>query len=285
LVASREAAAPIGPQLPVEVVRHARHDRVLASFIDNVWNEVGRCAACHSPDRNQKQVREHGEQVSWIKLRDPRATLDHLLEYELIDVDHPERSLLLRKPLMQVKHGGGQKMVIGDRTYKQFRRFIDDYAALVHGKYKSARDLPQPGSETAQTTEIWLKFTDVPAEFDKLLLQVDLHRWTDAGWSKERVATSDRPVFGGGKAWQHSLVLVAPRGSPWAERLSQQKLPPGKYLAKLYLDRTGKLTRDDKAELGAEELVGEVEIQSNWPAGYGQMTVARFPQRNPSRGN
>jgi hypothetical protein len=26
---------------------------------DNVWSEVGRCAACHSPDRNQKQVEKN----------------------------------------------------------------------------------------------------------------------------------------------------------------------------------------------------------------------------------
>jgi len=277
LVAAREAAAPIGPQLPAEVVRHARQDRVLASFIDNVWNEVGRCAACHSPDRNQKQVREHGEQVSWITLRDPRATLDHLLEHELIDIDHPDQSMLLRKPLMQVKHGGGQKMVIGDRTHKQFRRFINDYAATVQGKYKTEKDLPPPVSEVSQVTEIWLKFTDVPANFDKQLLQVDLHRWTGSEWSKERVATSDRLIFGGGKLWQHSLSLVASRGSKWAAELPQQKLPPGKYLAKLYLDRAGKLGRDQNAELGEDELVGQVEIQSNWPEGYGQMTVAKFP--------
>ena len=54
----------IGPQVPGEVIRHTRKDRVLASFIDNVWTELGQCAACHSPDRNQKQVKEHGEQVS-----------------------------------------------------------------------------------------------------------------------------------------------------------------------------------------------------------------------------
>jgi len=277
LIAARERVSPIGPQLPVEVVRHARQDRVLASFVDNVWNEVGRCAACHSPDRNQKQVREHGEQVSWIKMRDPRATLEHLLEHQLIDVDHPEQSLLLRKPLLQVKHGGGQKMVVGDRTYKQFRQFIDDYAATVRGSYKTSQELPSPGKEVAQATEIWLKFSDVPAAFDKQLLQVDLFRWTGAEWSQERVATSDRLVFGGGKLWQHSLSLVAPRGSPWATELSAQKLPSGKYLAKLYLDRDGKLGRDYRAELGQDDLVGQVEIHSSWPAGYGQMTVVRFP--------
>lgn len=277
LLAARDAAAPIGPQLPVEVVRHARQDRVLASFIDNVWNEVGRCAGCHSPDRNKEQTSKHGAHISWIKLSDPRATLEHLLEHELIDVEHPEQSLLLRKPLMQVKHGGGQKMVVGDRTHKQFRRFIDDYAATAHGKYKSAQDLPPVSAEVSQTTEIWLKFSDVPAELDKVLLQVDLHRQEENGWSKERVATSDRLIWGGGKLWQHSLSLVAPRDSNWAKQLAGQKLPPGKYLAKIYLDRAGKLVKNPDAELGAAELAGQVEIQSNWPSGYGQMTIVKYP--------
>lgn len=35
----------VGPKVSDEVIRHARKDRVLASFIDNVWTEVGRCAA------------------------------------------------------------------------------------------------------------------------------------------------------------------------------------------------------------------------------------------------
>jgi mono/diheme cytochrome c family protein len=70
-MAAKGDAAPIGPTISNEVIRHARRDRVLASFIDNIWTEVGRCAACHSPDRNQKQVKEHGDQVSWIKLNDP----------------------------------------------------------------------------------------------------------------------------------------------------------------------------------------------------------------------
>jgi hypothetical protein len=33
----------------------------------------------------------------------------------------PEKSLLLMKPTVQIKHDGGQRMVIGDRTYQQFR--------------------------------------------------------------------------------------------------------------------------------------------------------------------
>ena len=144
----------LGPSIPDEVIRHARTDRVLASFIDNVWTEIGRCAACHSPDRNQKQVAKHGEQVSWITLGDPQATLDYMLEADLIDADTPEKSLILLKPTMQVKHGGGQKMVVGDRTYKQFHRFAEDYAATIGGKYKSADELPEAGEEVSLTSGI-----------------------------------------------------------------------------------------------------------------------------------
>src|SRR5687767_8736678 len=60
LAAAKTGDAKLGPSVDDEVIRHARKDQVLASFLDNVWSEVGRCAACHSPDRNQKQVKEHG---------------------------------------------------------------------------------------------------------------------------------------------------------------------------------------------------------------------------------
>lgn len=277
LLAEREKAAPAGPELPAEVIRHARRDRVLASFIENVWSEVGRCAACHSPDRNQKQVEKHGEQVSWIKLRDPEGTLSYMLEAGLIDTEEPDQSLLLLKPTMQIEHGGGQKMVIGDHAYKQFRRFIDDYAAVVRGKYVKADQLPESSDEISLVTEIWLKIEGVPSQYDKMLLQADLYRRTDSGWSEYRVATSDRPVFGAKNLWQHSLSLTAPRESKWADELPAGRLPSGRYLVKLYIDRTGKLQRDFTAELGDEDFVGQVEVESRWPAGYGRMTVVKFP--------
>ncbi|MBI1900234.1 MAG: hypothetical protein HYS13_03840 [Planctomycetia bacterium] len=280
LLTAKAASEPIGPALPAEVIRHARQDRVLSSFIDNVWSEVGRCAACHSPDRNQKQVKEHGEQVSWITLRDPAATMQYMLEAGLIDPEEPENSLILLKPTMQVKHGGGQKMLVGDRTYKQFRRFLDDYAAVAKGMYQKAEDLPRPSDEVSKVSEIWLKLTEVPAGYDKLLLQVDLYRREGDGWSKTRWATSDRAVFGQGKLWQHSLTITAERGTQRADEIRRTPaLPRGRYLVRIYVDKTGKLARDFKAELSAEDLVGEVEVDTAWPAGYGSMTAARFPAR------
>ncbi len=272
-----KSSEPIGPQVPDEVIRHARQDRMLASFIDHIWNEVGRCAACHAPDQNQKQVKEHGQQVSWIKLNDPQGTLDHMVDAGIINSDDPLESMLLTKPTMQLEHGGGQKMVIGDRTYKQFRRFIDDYASVVNGKYSATDDLPEDSDEVSLVTDIWFKLTDVPAKYDQMLLQVDLYRWTDDGWSEHRVASSDRLVFGKGKLWQHSLSLTAPRGSEWTDQMKSKRLAGGRYLAKLSIDQTGKLQQDFRAELGEQDFVGQVEVDSQWPAGYGSMTVVAFP--------
>ena len=211
LLAAKSNGDQLGAALPAEVIRHARRDRVLNSFLDNIWSEVGRCAACHSPDRNQEQVKKHGEQVSWIKLGDPQATLDHLVENELIDIENPEKSLLLQKPTEQVKHGGGQKMMLGDRSYRQFKRFLDDYAAVVQGRYRAAHELPAPAVEVSQVSDIWLKLENVPAKFDKLLLRVDVFRVEKKGAAVTRVATGDRAVFGGGQLWQQHLTLTAPR--------------------------------------------------------------------------
>lgn len=275
LLAAAKSGGDNPLKVPAEVIRHARKDRVLTSFMENVWVEAGRCAACHSSDRNQEQVKKHGEKVNWMKPGDPQATLDYLLEAGLIDVDSPEESMILLKPLLKVKHGGGQKMVVGDRSYQQFRRFLDDYSASAKGEYKSAGDLPEPDSEVGVMTEIWFKLTDVPAKYDQQLLQVDLHRWEGKGWSKHRVATSDRPVFGKGQLWQHSLELVAPRGSAWAKEIKQEKLPAGKYLAKVYIDQKGKLAKL-RVTLDESDVVAEIEINSSWPAGYGAMTSTGF---------
>ncbi|HUG68574.1 MAG TPA: hypothetical protein VMM76_12545 [Pirellulaceae bacterium] len=280
LTAANTSDSALGPTVPDEVIRHARKDRVLASFIDHVWSEVGRCAACHSPDRNQAQVKEHGEQVSWIKLQDPQATLDYMLEAELFDLTTPSESLLLLKPTMQVEHGGGQKLMVGDRTYKQFRRFIEDYAAVAKGTYQTTDALPGASKEIAQASDIWLKLTNVPTRFDKQLLQIDLYRWDQDSdrWSRDRWATADRAVAGDRNRWQQHISITAPRASERATLIrGEPRLPPGKYLAKIYIDQTDKLKTQFPTELTHDDFVGQVEIESSWQSGYGRMTAAEFP--------
>ena len=187
-----------------------------------------------------------------------------MLDAGLIDVETPEESLLLAKPTIKVEHGGGQKMLVGDRSYMQFRRFLDDYAATAAGKYRSRDELPRPVEEISEVS----------------LVQVDLYRQEGDGWSKERWATSDRAVFGKGRLWQHSLSLTASRGSERAREICRRRsLPPGRYLVKIYVDQAGKLAKDFRAELSDADLVGEVEVESQWPEEYGAMTTARFPAR------
>lgn len=271
----------IGPRVPVEVVRHGRHDQVLAAFVEHVWSESLRCAACHSPRLNTEQVKKHGERVSWIVPEDPEATLQKIIDQGLIDLDKPAQSLILQKPTMQVEHGGGQKMLIGDRTYQQFLAFIEDYAASTKGEYRTTKDLPTPLAEVGRATEIWFKLTDVPEAFDKQLLRVDLYRGDASqpgGYSKVRWATGDRAVFGKGRLWQQHLTLTAPRDTQLAKDLiAKPTLPPGKYRVVVLVDRTGRLEKNPQGTLTEADRVATFEIESKWPSGYGAMTAAKLP--------
>jgi hypothetical protein len=104
-----------------------------------------------------------------------------------------------------------------------------------------------------------------------------LYAWDEAkkAWEAEPVATSDRGVWGKGKLWQHTLTLLATKDSERAKRWKRGKpsLPAGKYLVKVYVDREDRLAKDWKATLTKGDYVGQAEVTSRWPTGYGSMTV------------
>jgi len=273
-----------GPPRPVEVIRHARTDRLLASFEENIWSQRFRCSGCHSPSgtENAKLVAEHGEQVSWLK-ETAEGTMRYLLDSENVNVKQPERSRLLLKPLNEIKHGGGQKMLAGDMTYKAFRAFLDDYAKTVGDRYASAAELPKLKSSPQMFgTEIWLKLNNTPPEWADKLLQVTIFAWdtNQNSWESNPIAISDRGVWGKGKLWQHNLALLAERDSARARQWAQPKpsLAPGRYLLKVHVDANERLKSDWNAALGAAEFVGETVIESKWPKGYGRMTVLESSQ-------
>jgi hypothetical protein len=265
----------------VEVIRHARTDKLRESFEKNFWSERFRCMICHAPSGadNAKLVVEHGERVSWIKPEGAEATMRYLTSSKLINTSQPGRSLLLRKPLQDgVKHGGGQKMVPGDMTYKAFRTWLEDYAAVVGDKYAKAADLPTSKDGLQHCgSEIWLKLESTPPNWDERLLQVTVYAWDAQNkvWEREPVAVSDRAVSGALKLWQHNLILLAAPGSPRARSWENGRpvLPAGKYLLKVHVDTKGRLGRDWKSEMDEGECVGQVEIETRWPEGYEQMTV------------
>jgi hypothetical protein len=269
------------PEKPNEVIRHGRKDRVLESFEQNVWAMRFRCMSCHieGTPENDKLVKEHGPRVAWMKKGGAAATMTYLLnETKLLDTESPEKSLLLLKPLGEVKHGGGKKFLPGDQGYKAFRGWIEDYAAIKNGTYKQADDLPKPATDRAQFgSEIWLKLNDTPPEWGDKLLSVSVFAWDEKakGWEAEPIAFSDRGVWGQGKLWQHTLTLAVPKDSELAKKWKRDKpmLPPGRYLLKVYVDSRRRLAKDWKATLGDDDYAGRLEFQARWAEGYGQMTV------------
>ncbi len=267
------------PALPVEVIRHARKDRVQASFETNVWTWRFRCMNCHTEGtpQNDKYRKEYGDRVAWVKKDGPSATLDYLIASKLIDPDKPEQSLLLRKPLGE-KHEGGLKFVVGDDAYKGFRTWIEDVAAIRGNKYATAKDLPPTDAGPARFgTDIWLKVTNCPPAWGDKFLQARVFAWDEKakGWESVPVALSDRIVSGKGKLWQHNLTLLAAKDSDRAKawRAGRPALPEGKYLVKVYLDAGGKLAKDWRAVLGDDDFVGQVEFVAKWRDGYGAMTA------------
>lgn len=280
--APKLAAAELAqPRRPNEVIRHARTDRVLDSFTRNVWSQRERCLWCHSAQggNNAKLVAEHGEEVTWMK-GSPEETMRYLASTRILNLKAPEKSLLLTKPTNQVKHAGGQKMLVGDMAYKGFRAWVEDYARTVEDKYGKASELPRDGGPEYFGSKIVLKITGTPPAWADRMLQVNVHAW-DAkknAWEAEPVATSDRAVWGKGKLWGHALWLMAPRGSDRARAWSSGKpsLPNGRYLVRAYLDLQGKLQRDWKATLGRAEFVGEAELTTGWPEGETTIEASRL---------
>ena len=253
----------VGIELDDKLIRHLRSDRVLARFTDNIWSVMGQCINCHSPERNQRQVKKHGEQMSWITPHDPQATLNYLLDAGLIDMDDPDASEIRTKPTVIVEHGGGPKFPVGSATDKRFLAFLRDYEKVSKDEYKSNRQLPGRPGEYTRLTEHHLRLTHLPEEWAGKLLRVDLFARTDDGWSKQRVATADSSVAPKPLIWQNPLWSTAKEKSHLAERFSE-----GRYLARIYLDRNDRLKQDADSQFAKADIVATLEIGGTWDLGW-----------------
>ncbi|MBX9680757.1 MAG: hypothetical protein K2X38_18530 [Gemmataceae bacterium] len=269
-----------GPERPIEVVRHARKDRVLESFENTIWAMRFRCMSCHieGTAENRELVEKHGPRVAWFKKDGPAAALEYLAASRLIDVERPEKSLLLTKPLNEVEHGGGKKFIKGDQGYRAFLAFVEDFARIKKNSYPDAASLPAARDTLLHFgSESWLKISNTLPDWGDRILQVNVHAWNAnaARWDASPIATSDRQVFGKGKLWQHSLTLMTPKDSELAKAWKNGKpsLAQGKYMVKVYVDLRDRLGKTPDAVLGKGDFVGQVEIQSAWPEGYGRMTA------------
>jgi len=277
----------VGTSLPPEVIRHARNDRVLSSFIDNIWSEMGRCINCHNPQRNRQKIGRNGftkedvDAISWIVPSDPAATLRELVDSGNIDTNDPSASPVLTKPSGLEEHGGGPKFFPGSQTYRNFLAFLTDYADMTSGMYKSASDLPASPKEITLLSEQQLRITDIPVAFSDMPLQVDLYRRTPGTqkWSTQRWATGFSRVNGKRHVWQNPILVTAPTDSALANEFRERKLlPPGEYRIRILIDRSRKTEKDSTYELGDAEFVAETHISGPWKPGYQPPKIVAFPK-------
>jgi hypothetical protein len=287
LAAAKTDSDQLGPAIPVEVIRHNRKDRVLRSFIENIWSETGRCVSCHSPELNRNKIGRNGytkedvDAISWVVPRDPAATLEKLVDTGNIDLEDPADSQVLTKPLGLVDHGGGPKFAVGSRTDKNFRRFLNDYAAVVRGEYEQAEQLPKQSAEVSVPTNQHLRIVDLPERFGRNLLRADLYRIEGDRVSAAPWATAENPIVGKRRMWQSLVFAVAPRGSDRAKGLRpDHSLPEGRYLVKIYIDRDDKTKEDRDYQLGQREFYGQVVTRGEWKPGYQPPMIVRAPAKD-----
>jgi hypothetical protein len=269
LAAAEPKGKAAGPSAPVEVIRHARKDRLLSSFVENIWTERNRCVHCHAPgeppnakaaENKRNWVKKYGEAtLFWLQGDKPEEAMDRLLASRIIDLKQPAKSLMLAKPTLQEKHEGGIKMKVGDRGYKQFLRFIEDYANIKEGRYKKEADLP-----AYVKLNQWLRVTGVPsAQF--VQMQVEFHRVEGGRASPAPFAIA---LSGAGQGrWVGPVeALVKPESKEFEALQASKRLPEGTYQLRFYIDSKNLLSRNPNYRFGPQDLSGAMTVTvEGWP--------------------
>ncbi len=307
-----DAAELARPEKPVEIIRHNRKDRLLDSFVRNVWSQRMRCFPCHTPaeldatDAKHPKAREthrqfeeqYGQRMNIFR-DSPQATLRQLIvssrkpaagHLPLINVREPAKSLLVLKPTSKlpakaasgqfekpsyaepITHGGGLKMFVDDQSYKAFLAWIQDYARVVGDQYSSLDDLP---ADNWHPTNRVVRLAETPESWpEKTPVQLFVHTWNRErnDWEAEPIAFTQGTVTPR-RFVNGSLFLLRPRGKQEQSQWEGPALPPGKYLIKAYADLAGRLAADPAALLGDREFVGQTEIQAQWREGFPQAEV------------
>ncbi len=225
-----------GPNTPEPVIEFTRKNRLIDSFVRNVWSQRMRCFPCHTPSeidpdnpKHQKPTKTHADYVQGYGQRmnifkeTPEATLRHLIansqskqnRLPLINLADPKQSLLVLKPTAKVpkkmdngefespshvapvSHMGGLKMHVNDQSYKSFISWIEDYAKAAGGKYVSVEDLPL---DNWYPTNHVLRLKNAPDDWAVLAsVQLFVHPWND-----QKQAFSEEPLA-------FTQALVTPR--------------------------------------------------------------------------
>ena len=169
-------------------------------------------------------------------------------------------------------HMGGLKMHRNDQSYKSFIAWMEDYASVVNGRYKSVDELP---ADNWFGTKLVLRLTVTPASWEVgTPVQLFVHRWNpnSESWNDRAVAftqgtVTPRHMVNG------MLFLLSGDKSPVNRALSAktQSLPRGRYQVRAYVDSDRLLDEDPTLLLDRKQYVGQAEIKSaRWHEGFRQ---------------
>ncbi len=298
------------PDKPDAVIRHARKDRLLDSFVRNVWSQRMRCYPCHTPHeleaggepaeqavaRYAELKKQYGARIDIFR-ETPAATMKTFVDSSrsqskkqlpLINVNDPSQSLLVLKPtsklppktedgqpgkassLAPVFHGGGLKMHVDDHSYKAFMAWIQDYANVVQAQYDQASDLP---ADNWHPTEHVLRINAAPEDWGAMTtVQLFVHAWDEEhqDWHTTPKAFTQGTVTPRGMV-NGSLFLIQPQRDRESNAVGASqvaKLEPGKYLIKVYIDKTQRVKQDPTVLLNDRQSDGEAVVEAQWREGF-----------------
>ena len=289
------------PEKPVEVIRHARKDRILDSFVRNVWSSRMRCFPCHTPDEidasnpkhakpmqtHRKFVKQYGARMNLFK-KTPEATMKSLIassrkssskQLPLLNFAQPANSLLLLKPtskvpakndegkfekpssLLPVSHMGGLKMHVDDVSYKSVLGWIEDLAKVRQGGYADENQLPP---DNWYPTKHVLRLKDAPQEWpagSRVQLFVHAQRESSDGWNDNAIAFTQGIVTPRHFVNGSLVMLKHSDDANWNSEA--ETLAPGNYLIKAYLDSNHKIETDPGVFLQAEDFQGQLAVTAH----------------------
>lgn len=221
--------------LDAKLIRHARADQIEMRFVAAVWSQLERCANCHSPDRNQKQVEKNGELMSWIVPNEPLRTLELLTDRELINLDNPDASPLRTKPAGIEKHGAGIKFPVDGETDSAWTAFLRDYAKTILGDYATSKDLPIAEGKHRWRSGLHLRVSEIPEAWFGKIVAVYLYALDKEGNTEDQpLAFGESFISQERAAWSNSLELLGKHQQSTLSELTQpilmeDAMPPGKY--------------------------------------------------------
>jgi hypothetical protein len=247
------------PERPEAVIRHNRKDRVLDSFVRNVWSQRMRCFPCHTPheldsenpqhrvptERHREFEKKYGQRINIFR-ETPEATMKALIassrkksskRLPLLNYDEPRKSLLVMKPtsklpnknasgtfdppssLEPVSHMGGLKMHVDDQSYKSFVTWIQDYSRVANDQYTSAQSLP---SDNWYPSKHVLRIKDTPSAWPiASTVQLFVHSWDrkKESWVTEPIAFTQGTITPR-QFINGMLFLLAPKSSEQPKKWS-----------------------------------------------------------------